>query len=155
MRAAVFHHRGLLRSGYGGFNSILLGLEGNIGVAAYGVIANLAMVALSVYTGLRRARSRFSAGITGRAEPLMEDVFLHMRPLPFWRCPPSFTAASFLPLRRSRAFLTASKMRFCRSFPCRECGCILSPARLPESPWRSPLISPPWGARGPRSCFLP
>lgn len=34
------------------FNSILLGLEGNIGVAAYGVIANLAMVVLSIYTGI-------------------------------------------------------------------------------------------------------
>lgn len=34
------------------FNSILLELAGNIGVAAYGIIANLAMVVLSIYTGI-------------------------------------------------------------------------------------------------------
>lgn len=33
------------------FNRIILGLEGNVGVAAYGVIANLALVAVSVHTG--------------------------------------------------------------------------------------------------------
>jgi Na+-driven multidrug efflux pump len=34
------------------FNFIILGLEGNIGVAAYGVIANFAMVATGVFNGL-------------------------------------------------------------------------------------------------------
>lgn len=34
------------------FNIIILGLEGNIGVAAYGVIANLSLVIISVYTGI-------------------------------------------------------------------------------------------------------
>lgn len=34
------------------FNSILLRLQGNTGVAAYGVIANLSLVVLSVYTGI-------------------------------------------------------------------------------------------------------
>lgn len=34
------------------FNSIILNLQGNIGVAAYGVIANLSLVAIAIYTGI-------------------------------------------------------------------------------------------------------
>ena len=34
------------------FNSIILGLAGNTGVAAYGVIANLSLVVIAVYTGI-------------------------------------------------------------------------------------------------------
>ena len=34
------------------FNSIILGLEGNTGVAAYGVVANISLVVQSIYTGI-------------------------------------------------------------------------------------------------------
>lgn len=34
------------------FNSILLNLAGNVGVAAYGVVANLSLVVIAIYTGL-------------------------------------------------------------------------------------------------------
>lgn len=34
------------------FNSIILNLEGNVGVAAYGVIANLSLVIIAIYTGI-------------------------------------------------------------------------------------------------------
>ncbi len=34
------------------FNAIILRLQGNIGVAAYGVIANLSLVVISIYTGI-------------------------------------------------------------------------------------------------------
>ena len=34
------------------FNMIILGIAGNIGVAAYGVIANIALVAVSIFTGI-------------------------------------------------------------------------------------------------------
>lgn len=34
------------------FNSILLSLAGNVGVAAYGVVANLSLVVISLYTGI-------------------------------------------------------------------------------------------------------
>ncbi|MEG0249607.1 MAG: MATE family efflux transporter [Peptostreptococcus sp.] len=34
------------------FNTIILGIMGNIGVAAYGVIANLSLVVISMYTGI-------------------------------------------------------------------------------------------------------
>lgn len=33
------------------FNFIILGQQGNIGVAAYGIVANLSLVAISIYTG--------------------------------------------------------------------------------------------------------
>lgn len=34
------------------FNTIILALQGNIGVAAYGVIANLSLVVIAIYTGI-------------------------------------------------------------------------------------------------------
>lgn len=34
------------------FNLIILGIEGNIGVAAYGIVANLALVGIAIFTGL-------------------------------------------------------------------------------------------------------
>lgn len=34
------------------FNALILKLQGNVGVAAYGIIANLSLVVLSVYTGI-------------------------------------------------------------------------------------------------------
>ena len=34
------------------FNSIIMRLEGNIGVAAYGIIANISLVIISIYTGV-------------------------------------------------------------------------------------------------------
>lgn len=34
------------------FNTIILGMEGNTGVAAYGVIANLSLVVIALYTGV-------------------------------------------------------------------------------------------------------
>ncbi len=34
------------------FNKIILGIEGNTGVAAYGVIANLSLVVVAIYTGI-------------------------------------------------------------------------------------------------------
>lgn len=34
------------------FNMIILGLQGNVGVAAYGVVANLSLVVTAIYTGI-------------------------------------------------------------------------------------------------------
>ncbi len=34
------------------FNQILLSLSGNVGVAAYGIIANLALIVVSIFTGV-------------------------------------------------------------------------------------------------------
>jgi len=34
------------------YNSIILRLQGNVGVAAYGVVANLSLVIMAIYTGI-------------------------------------------------------------------------------------------------------
>ena len=49
------------------FNAILLRLEGNVGVAAYGVIANLSLVVLAIFTGVSQGiqpllSARYGAG---------------------------------------------------------------------------------------------
>ena len=46
------------------FNIILLELSGNVGVAAYGVIANLSLVVVSIYTGIAQGiQPLFSKGL--------------------------------------------------------------------------------------------
>ena len=49
------------------FNAILLGLQGNVGVAAYGVIANLSLVVIAIFTGISQGlqpllSARYGAG---------------------------------------------------------------------------------------------
>lgn len=46
------------------FNTLILGIAGNIGVAAYGVIANVAMVAVSIFNGISQG-----------GQPLLSDAF--------------------------------------------------------------------------------
>ena len=40
------------------FNMIILGLAGNTGVAAYGVVANTSLVAVALFNGIAQAPSR-------------------------------------------------------------------------------------------------
>lgn len=47
------------------FNLVILGLEGNIGVAAYGIIANLALVGIAVFTGLAQGIQPLSSKYYG------------------------------------------------------------------------------------------
>ena len=51
------------------FNTIILDLNGNIGVAAYGVIANLAMVVLAVYTGIAQGIQPLMSRYFGLGDP--------------------------------------------------------------------------------------
>ena len=49
------------------FNAMLLGLQGNVGVAAYGVIANLSLVVIAIFTGISQGlqpllSARYGAG---------------------------------------------------------------------------------------------
>ncbi|MBQ3011546.1 MAG: MATE family efflux transporter [Oscillospiraceae bacterium] len=46
------------------FNHLILGLSGNIGVAAYGVIANIALVTTAIYTGIAQG-----------TQPLLSEAF--------------------------------------------------------------------------------
>lgn len=48
------------------FNMIILRLEGNVGVAAYGVIANLSLVVIAVYTGIAQSIQPLISGAYGK-----------------------------------------------------------------------------------------
>ena len=48
------------------FNIIILGLAGNTGVAAYAVIANTSIVAVSIFTGVAPGAQRVSRAGAGR-----------------------------------------------------------------------------------------
>lgn len=50
------------------FNFIILGLAGNIGVAAYGVIANLSLVVVSIYTGIAQGMQPLVSRAYGQNE---------------------------------------------------------------------------------------
>lgn len=50
------------------FNRILLGLRGNIGVAAYGVIANLSLVVIAVFTGIAQGMQPLASKAHGQQD---------------------------------------------------------------------------------------
>lgn len=50
------------------FNTIILGLRGNTGVAAYGVIANLSLVVIAVFTGLAQGMQPLSSQYFGQGQ---------------------------------------------------------------------------------------
>lgn len=50
------------------FNSIILRLQGNIGVAAYGVVANLSLVVISIYTGIAQGVQPILSRVYGYGE---------------------------------------------------------------------------------------
>lgn len=50
------------------FNAIILRLEGNTGVAAYGVVANLSLVVTSVYTGIAQGTQPIFSRLYGYGE---------------------------------------------------------------------------------------
>lgn len=50
------------------FNVLLLSLAGNVGVAAYGVVANIALVVIAVFTGLSQGMQPVLSDCYGRGE---------------------------------------------------------------------------------------
>ena len=50
------------------FNTLILGLTGNTGVAAYGVVANLSLVVLSVYTGIAQGNQPLVSRAWGQGQ---------------------------------------------------------------------------------------
>lgn len=50
------------------FNAIILRLQGNVGVAAYGIIANLSLVVLSIYTGIAQGVQPLLSSYYGKGE---------------------------------------------------------------------------------------
>ena len=58
------------------FNAIILRLQGNVGVAAYGVIANLSLVVLSMYTGIAQGTQPLLSGYHGKGDRGAVQVLL-------------------------------------------------------------------------------
>lgn len=50
------------------FNAIILRLQGNIGVAAYGVVANLSLVVTSIYTGIAQGTQPILSRLYGHGD---------------------------------------------------------------------------------------
>ncbi|MCQ5131263.1 MATE family efflux transporter [Butyricicoccus faecihominis] len=50
------------------FNLVILRLAGNMGVAAYGIVANLSIVAISIFTGIAQGTQPLLSGCYGRGE---------------------------------------------------------------------------------------
>lgn len=65
------------------FNNLILGLQGNTGVAAYGVIANLSLVAIAVYTGIAQGiqpliSSHYGMGNTANVKSILRYAIVTM-----------------------------------------------------------------------------
>ncbi len=58
------------------FNSIILHIKGNTGVAAYGVIANLSLVVLSIYTGIAQGMQPITSRAYGHGDNLRMKLTL-------------------------------------------------------------------------------
>lgn len=59
------------------FNLVILGLEGNVGVAAYGVVANLSLVVTSIFTGLGQGIQPLVSGNVGLGKPQLARTVYH------------------------------------------------------------------------------
>lgn len=59
------------------FNTIILNLQGNVGVAAYGVVANLSLVVLSIFTGIAQGIQPLISRAYGYNKP--EEIRLVFR----------------------------------------------------------------------------
>lgn len=59
------------------FNGIILGLRGNVGVAAYGVIANISLVAMSIFTGIAQGMQPLTSRAYGRNDQKSMKQYYH------------------------------------------------------------------------------
>jgi len=59
------------------FNLLILGLEGNVGVAAYGIIANISLVVIAVYNGIAQGVQPLMSQSYGGGRP--EEAGLYLR----------------------------------------------------------------------------
>ena len=58
------------------FNALILGITGNTGVAAYGVVANISLVVVAVYTGISQGMQPLVSSAYGRGNrQQMREVF--------------------------------------------------------------------------------
>lgn len=61
-----------------GFNIVILKLEGNTGVAAYGIVANISLVALAIFSGIAQGVQPLISQCYGRAELIRMKRFRYL-----------------------------------------------------------------------------
>ena len=61
------------------FNTIILNISGNIGVAAYGVIANLSLVVIAIYTGIAQGIQPILSSNYGLKNKKIYQIFYDMQ----------------------------------------------------------------------------
>lgn len=59
------------------FNTIIMGLTGNTGVAAYGVVANLSLVMVAIYTGIAQGMQPLVSRAYGQGDTANRKQVLH------------------------------------------------------------------------------
>lgn len=59
------------------FNTIILGLKGNTGVAAYGIVANLSLVMVAIYTGIAQGMQPLASRAYGQGDTATRKQVLH------------------------------------------------------------------------------
>lgn len=58
------------------FNFLILGIAGNVGVAAYGVVANLSIVAFAIFNGLAQGAQPLISESYGKGQPIQVKKLL-------------------------------------------------------------------------------
>ena len=62
------------------FNFLILGIAGNMGVAAYGVVANLSIVAFAIFNGLAQGAQPLISESYGKGQPTQVKKLTEMEP---------------------------------------------------------------------------
>ena len=70
------------------FNAIILKLEGNVGVAAYGIIANISLVVVAIYTGVAQGAQPLVSRFYGQGNRQQIQAVLCLQ---HWHCQVSYT----------------------------------------------------------------
>lgn len=131
------------------FNSIILGLEGNTGVAAYGVIANLSLVVTSVYTGISQGIQPLVSTAYGQDRPGLIRQYLRYALITLLVLSAALYLLLFLFAGPVALIFNSEGTPGSSRSPKRACGSI-SPARsLPGSTSSCPCTSPRWSGPCP------
>ena len=134
------------------FNAIILQLSGNIGVAAYGVIANLSLVVIAIYNGIAQGIQPLVSRSCGMGDAAGVRAFLRYAMTVMLLLSGLIYLTVFFGAPPLPPFSTASRTPCCSPSPKRACGSTSSAAPLRDAASCSPsTLPPPNGPGRPRS----
>ena len=94
------------------FNMIILNLQGNTGVAAYGIIANISLVVISVYTGIAQGIQPILSSSYGKGDRTAVHSILRYALITMLSISVLVYLGIFFCTEQITAILTAKKMSF-------------------------------------------